>query len=346
MKKRGKLRASAPRIPRDAGRMARWGREAGQRDAASNPLIGQGDSIKLINRLWAARMRTRTWSPMAWPRYHAAAKGYLQGICQKNGLPYLNRVLMPTDKSVAVIMTVMNEEDTIPILMMELNRLVIDELIIVVNGSKDQSFTKARELSKATILYYPEPLGHDVGRSIGAKVAKSDILVFIDGDIPLQAEQLIPFVYAVEKGMDVALNNVNSFLPIFSKRDAVSHVKEFLNRSLRRPDLKTNSLTTVPHALSRRAVDRIGYDHLAVPPKAHARAILEELRVGAPFSVNVIAANRRRAHNASTNNPVAEMIIGDHVEALSLSMSLKTKRLSFPDPYRMRSRLQGGRGNE
>ncbi|MDQ0901544.1 MULTISPECIES: glycosyltransferase [unclassified Paenibacillus] len=321
---------------------ARWGREAGKQDACSQSIEHAGYQKKALNALWVEKLRNNVFDPKKWDTYHRAARGYVEGYCLKLGMPKYDWVLLPTNKSVAVIMTVMNEEATMQGLIEQLNRLPFDEIIIVVNGSQDQTYQKARQLSHATIIYYPHPLGHDIGRSLGAKVAQSEILLFIDGDIPLRAEELVPFIYAVDQGMDVALNNIMPYIPLFSERDAVSHVKEFLNRSLRRPDLQVNSLTSVPHAISRHALNTVGYADLSVPPKAQASAILNGLRIGAPYSINVISKNRRNKHNTSSSNPVANMIIGDHVEALKYAKSFKGNRLTFPDNFRNRKLLRGG----
>lgn len=239
-------------------------------------------------------------------------------------------------RSAAAIVPVMGEEGTIGAVLQELKRLPLNEMIFVVNGSDDRTFPILREQSDAVIVHYPYALGHDVGRAIGAKLAKSEILLFVDGDMPIPAEQLMPFIEAVDGGIDVALNDVTSFLGNFSARDGVSMVKEFVNRILNRPDLKANSLTAVPHAMSKAAAEAIGYDKLAVPPKAQAVALELGLRVGVPVGVDVVKRNRLRPINSEPNNPVAELIIGDHIEALAEVMAKRGPRLNYPDLIRKR----------
>ncbi|HBS43811.1 MAG TPA: hypothetical protein DEA91_03820 [Paenibacillus sp.] len=75
-------------------------------------------------------------------------------------------------------------------------------------------------------------------------------------------------------------------------------------------------MTAVPHALSRRALETIGYRELIVPPKAQARSVLEKLRVEKVGTVNVIKHNRLRQANIGAGNAVEKLIIGDHAEAL------------------------------
>jgi hypothetical protein len=75
-------------------------------------------------------------------------------------------------------------------------------------------------------------------------------------------------------------------------------------------------MTAVPHALSRRALETIGYRELMVPPKAQALSILNRLRVEKAGTVNVIKHNRLRKGNTGAGNSVEQLIIGDHAEAL------------------------------
>lgn len=245
-------------------------------------------------------------------------------------------MLMPTNRSVAAIVSVMNEETTIVRVLEQLQRLPLDEIIIIVNGSTDKTLEKARHHSQALIVYYPESIGHDVGRAIGAKLSHSDILLFLDGDFAIRAEDLVPFIHAVDQGSDIALNNISPYLPGFSDWDSVTIMKRFLNLSLSRSDLHANSMTAVPHAMSRAAMEQIGCSELMVPPKAQVRAIMAGLRITAPASVNVFSQNKMRKNNKGMDNPVARMIVGDHVEAVKLAMQQTGTRLDFPDTSRKR----------
>lgn len=211
-------------------------------------------------------------------------------------------MLIPTNRTVAAILTVMNEEKSLPDIIKHLHRLPLDEIIIVVNGSGDGSFQKkARELSHATIVYYPAPLGYDVGRAVGAMVSSAEILLFfLDGDFTVKAEKLVPFIHAIEKGNDLALNDIRPYVGLFFKEiDTITLMKQFLNRTLGRSELGSNSLTAVPHALSRKAYELLGPQALTVPPKAMVIAIEEGLKkIDAPASVNVIRKkNKVKEHN-------------------------------------------------
>jgi glycosyltransferase involved in cell wall biosynthesis len=319
----------------------RWGRQAGKEDAARHSIAHEPYRKKALNDLWVRRLARPDTLRMNWPQYAAAAKGYVESYMSASGSSPHDWLLLPTSRSTAAIISVMNEERTIAATLAELNRLPLDEIIVVVNGSSDGTLDQVRKASQAIVVHYPEPLGYDVGRAVGAKLSKADILLFVDGDFPITAERLLPFIGSVAKGADVALNDINPFLPVFAKWDSVTIMKRFLNVSLSRPELGANSLTAVPHALSRQALERIGIDSLAVPPKAHAAAIAEGLRIEQPASINVIAPNKRRGRNQGSGSPVSKLIVGDHVEALHSAMGRHGKRLAFRDHRRKRQHAGG-----
>jgi hypothetical protein len=318
----------------------RWGSQVGRQDAAAHSIAEEKDRKKALNRLWLQHALPTSLGRFSWQHYNSAARDYCRSYAELTGIPAVDWVIIPTDKSVSVVMTAMNEEETVSSVLEQLKRLPLEEIVVVVNGSTDRTFQTIRQRSDALIVHYPHALGYDVGRAIGAKLTRSDIVVFVDGDFPIQAEQLVPFIAAVDKGMDVALNQLGPYLGSFSEWDSVSMVKQFLNSALGRADLLANSLTAVPHALSRKAIETIGPANLVVPPKAQALALMNGLNIGAPWSVDVISMNRHKERNTGLRNPVAELIIGDHVEALDKAMELRGGRLTFPDTIRKRQKVQ------
>lgn len=242
-------------------------------------------------------------------------------------------------KSLAVVLMVCNEAKSLPGILHELKRLSPDEIIIVVNGSSDKSFEVARADPKAVVLDYPQVLGHDVGRAIGAKLVRSDICLFLDGDIHVRAEELVPFIRAVDGGADAALNDLSPFIGSFFRWDPITRIKALLNRALGLKKLRMNSLTAVPNVLSRRAIETIGPAALAVPPLAQTKLVLSGLHVCAPASINVIKRNKLRPSNTGEGNTVESLIIGDHLEALNYLLGEQGQRGVFADHIRRRSLL-------
>ncbi|GGD49809.1 hypothetical protein GCM10010911_04190 [Paenibacillus nasutitermitis] len=216
---------------------------------------------------------------------------------------------------VSIVIPVMNERRSIARVIQEARRIHRNvEVIVVVNGSTDGSAAVAKR-NGAQVIEFAEPLGHDVGRSVGAAAAKGQVMLFIDGDMVISGTSLRPYVDAVlDRGIDVALNDYSG--P--TNKQVVHSVvlaKHALNSLLGRPDLKGTSMTAVPHAISRHALEAIGTDALSVPPLAHAKAVQLGLNVKAVHPVNVGKLNLPRLERERTN-PLEKLIIGDHLEAI------------------------------
>ncbi len=254
------------------------------------------------------------------------ALAFRQGYSQGSGILW-KEVPLPLKNPASAVVTASNEEKTLSLVLSELEKLPLQEIVVVLNGCTDRSFEAVSRHPGVLRLNFPMRLGHDVGRAVGAKAVRGETILFVDGDLPVQAEELASFLLAVDRGADMALNDISPFLPPFSQHDEVTRSKTFLNLSLGRPDLKANSLTAVPHALSRKLLDAIGTSALAVPPKAQALAIAGGFEVTAPAAVNVLRKNRIRAGNTGAGNAVAKLIVGDHIEALGTVMQWKGIRL-------------------
>lgn len=258
----------------------------------------------------------------------AVSKAYRRGYANASGVASLWIPLSLRGRASAIV-TASNEEKTLPDVLAELRKLPLQEIIVVLNGCNDGSFAAVDRDPRITRLNFPERLGHDVGRALGAAAATGEILLFTDGDICVAAEDMAAFLIAVDRGSDLALNDLSPYIPPFPLQDEVTRCKAFLNYSLGRPELKANSLTAVPHAISRRVVETVGTKSLIVPPKAQALALARGLTASAPISVDVIRKNRVRSSNSGAGNAVAQMIIGDHVEALAAVMKTEGVRLRY-----------------
>jgi hypothetical protein len=306
--------------------------------SASGSLTAEGSELrKLLQTAWLQWLGAEKLHQLTYLSYCQLAKQFTYGFCRNASLADKNWLPLPTDSKVAVVLSVMNEEDRLPQVLKQLDRLTPCEVIAVVNGSTDDSLPIVHNYPQVIVAHFDEALGYDVGRAIGARLTDADIVLFLDGDIPIPAEQFIPFIAAVASGTDVALNQISHQLGRFSHRDGVTMMKEFVNRSLGRADLLANSMTAIPHALSRRAIEQIGLENLCIPPKAQVIAISQGLNISAPFFVDVIRNNKLRGRNQGSRNQVSLMIIGDHLEALDGVMEQSSERLNYPDKLRNRS---------
>jgi glycosyltransferase involved in cell wall biosynthesis len=239
---------------------------------------------------------------------------------------------------VSVIIPVWNERRTIASVIREAYRVHPEtEVVVVANGSTDGSGHIAAGLG-ARVVTVQHPLGHDVGRAVGAIHARGEVLLFIDGDIIIRAGELRPFVHAVIQGVDVALNQYAGPVDKVDVHGVVL-AKHALNAMLQRPDLNGTSLTAIPHAISRRAMETIGASALQVPPMAQTIAVRAGLVVRPVHHVSVGKRNplRRMRHRS---DPLEQLIIGDHLEAIAWLLQKDGDRGGFEDASRRREMVR------
>ncbi|MGZ9585262.1 glycosyltransferase family 2 protein [Paenibacillus marinisediminis] len=315
--------------------------EAGFRDASSMAET-ELPSLPALKRRMRALFCEYYQAVLGGEKRYKAVKqlgaAYRSGFASGYPQPIPQLVLLPSKKRMAIVLCAFNEQEGIKTVLAELERLVVDDVIVIINGSTDSTYEAVRSgSSDVTTIYYPYKLGHDVGRAIGAKVARADAILFADSDFAVSAEELGAFLWAVEQGVDVALNDLRPFMGRFDQQDNISHCKRWLNTILERGDLNVNSMTAIPHALSRRAIETIGVQQLSVPPKAHAIALLRGLNVQSVQAVDVIKHNRVRDTNVGQDNLVSQLILGDHMEAIHAIWEHKGD--SLHEPQQVRSRI-------
>lgn len=239
---------------------------------------------------------------------------------------------------VSVIIPVMNERRTLRRVIAQAARVHPRiEVMVVSNGTTDGS-DRIADTMGARLLRYDEPLGHDVGRSVGAQAARGEILLFIDGDMVIAASKLQPYIQKIAEGADVVLNNY--WGPVNQR--AVHQVvlaKYALNALLLRPDLRGASMTAVPHAMSRRALETIGSEALSVPPLAQAIAINKGLAVTVGNTIDVGKLNRIRTKGLDFD-PLAQLINDDHLQAVCWLLEQGGGRDEYTDLTRQRWRVE------
>ncbi|WP_230875780.1 glycosyltransferase family 2 protein [Paenibacillus campinasensis] len=263
-------------------------------------------------------LRLNSWLP-------ELAESFRRG-CARGSKGRLGTGPLPSVKArVSAVVLARNHAATITSMLQQLKQLPLHELIVVMDGSEDNSFSTARAVEGVIIIHLPEQAGLDTARALGARASTGDYVLFLNGDLPVPAPQLYRFLAAADRGVEVALNDITSQLPPFAEQTETVRCQAFLNRMLGRDDLGANALTVLPHALSRRAMDVIGYANLTVPPKALALAIQRGLRIEAVHAVD--AAGRTGSGFSGQEDP--GQIIGDHIEALTEVMEEQGSRLHW-----------------
>lgn len=224
-------------------------------------------------------------------------------------------------RTVSVIIPACNEAATMYDVVTAASHIDPLEIIVVANGCADGTADIARRLG-CRVLAFGEPLGHDVGRAVGAREAKGEVLLFLDADVPILSSRLREFVKPLLDGTaDIALNNMDALFARQRRPHSTTVWRQMANAMIRRDDLAIDSLLSIPHAMTREAARRIGWEKLANPIHAHLYAASLGLRIARRTAIEVIAPNRYRpAEHDSPPGGLSrseQRIAGDHLAALA-----------------------------
>ncbi|MTI83360.1 MAG: glycosyltransferase family 2 protein [Firmicutes bacterium] len=243
---------------------------------------------------------------------------------------------------IAAVIPSQNEILTIPKVLNSLKQVPVDIIIPVINGTTDGSLEFIRKL-KGEQLYpvcFPEPLGIDVPRAIGAKIArdlKAFMVIFIDGDmsgdIGQNIKQLVESV--LEDRLDLALTDCyphshpRYISPLAAK---VLEFRKNLNIELSLGHLGTASPSHGPHAISRRLLELTPVEYFALPPTLLVIAVQKDLKIGIGTSVahSALGSQLKTSLHSSL---IADTIVGDCIEASQLFKGLTRHRCRENNKY-------------
>lgn len=218
-----------------------------------------------------------------------------------------------------------NEAPSISRVVKSLIESDIRHIILVANGCTDNTCELARQASTdivLEILEFPQPLGFDVPRAVGAAYAKRHNprgIVFIDGDMKGDISSVIVSLKAgIERGLDLALCNCYPVgLQHFELASRVLKEREDFNRTIGLSgELGSATPSHGPHAVSSRFLTLVKPIYLAIPPLALAEAVTCRLAVGVSASIphDLLGSQNRSDEHGIL---IAETIIGDCRQALS-----------------------------
>lgn len=116
---------------------------------------------------------------------------------------------MWSDKKIVVIIPALNEEKALPLVIRDIPKDIVDEIIVVDNGSSDRTFSVAQE-NGATVLK-EERRGYGYACLKGIEYARErypDIVVFLDGDHSDYPEEIPSLIKPViEEDYDMVLGS-------------------------------------------------------------------------------------------------------------------------------------------
>lgn len=226
---------------------------------------------------------------------------------------------------VSVVVPAKNEAGRIATVLQNLSTLAIDHIVLVINGSTDDTLKEALEQRnpKLQILYFHECLGIDVPRAIGARVALclgSDVVAFVDGDmVGTFTENLVELIDAVQiKHLDLALTNCYPAPPRHIERyNPTFQWRHNLNKELGlEKKIFLATPTHGPHTVSRRLLETVPLRELAIPPVMLALARLHKLRIDIGTTLPHYRLGSSVKNHGHTNK-IIDTIVGDCLEAIA-----------------------------
>lgn len=347
--RRARRHPSADALPR----FLRDAYETGMRDAAAEPADLQepgGESDEVKRKLWMNACWTRRYGggEAGGASELRAGRSYAAGFADGLRLPRQTWQPVALKGSASAVVPAGDGTDINPEALRELLRLPLREVIVVLEGESAQAAAAARSVPGVTVAHKGKRLERGGGRSTGARIALGDIVLFADCRRVVPAERLALLLAAVDGGANVAVADSTARLGVFRRWDSPSRTAAFMNLSLGRPELKANSVASLPHAWSAEALRRIGDKMLAVPPLAQQAAIERGMSIvvcrgvdGFPASTGA-AETERPAQIGELRITEEHQAIAEHMKALKAAIALRGNRLSFPDLARKRAMARGG----
>jgi glycosyltransferase involved in cell wall biosynthesis len=213
-------------------------------------------------------------------------------------------------------------------------------LIIVANGCTDATEEVVLQVSTDTeeakdlieLLSFPDPLGIDVPRAIGAAYAQKKYpsagIIFADGDLAGQITiPVLQLIDGLARGLDLALTNCYPSMSgehTMARRpsppflaDTVLKYRQMLNERLSLSK-KIGQATPShgPHAISARLLAEMPLQLLAIPPVALAYAARHSFQIGVAATIphELLGSKFRNDEHAAN---IAATIIADCKQALA-----------------------------
>lgn len=316
---------------------AHWMREGAADGVAWRAAHPEGSEAQLrddAHRMWrdrAERLLANAGRPQR-PRLQRYGSAYAAGIRQGSGMEARFEPLLLNGSASAVVYAAAGTERLAAVLD-ELAMLPLEEIVVVLDDTAPQPWAEALLRRPRVVAAYAPGVYADphAARAAGARLTGADTVLFADGAAPCAARQLGVLLQTADAEADVSLSDRTAREGLFDRRSEASWLREFLNVSLGKPELRTNAIGSVPFALRRRALDAIGPDALAMPARAQAAALLAGLRVSVCGSVP-------SAGEKETSESAARM----HAEAWRDCLTTREARLRFPDRNRNRKAIGGG----
>jgi glycosyltransferase involved in cell wall biosynthesis len=116
---------------------------------------------------------------------------------------------MVSDKKIAVIIPALNEEKTLPRVLNDIDKDLVDEVVVIDNGSSDRTSSIAEERGATVLFESRRGYGYPCLKGIEyLKGIKPDIVVFVDGNYSDHPDEIINLVRPmIDEGYDLVLGS-------------------------------------------------------------------------------------------------------------------------------------------
>lgn len=197
----------------------------------------------------------------------------------------------------SLVIPAYNEEEGLPLVVREYLD-VVDEVIMVDDGSSDGTFQAAQALvcGKVKLLRHEVNQGKVAALRTGVLQASGDVIIFTDADNTYPARYVPPLVQEIEKGADLVLgariqarenipafnrlgNNIFSFLATYISciriKDSQTGMRAFRREMFDKLDVKAKGLEFETKMTVRAA--KLGYKIVEVPIEYRERVGVSKL---------------------------------------------------------------------
>ena len=150
----------------------------------------------------------------------------------------------------------------------------------------------------------------------------------------MKSEELYNFIKGIQQGHEIVLNNLTWSVYLKMRPHYTTVGKYMLNRYLNKKEFVVGSLIAIPHAISRKVIEKLGWWNLADPALFQAMAMSRGVDISDMASVDVIYTNKVRPVHTGTSpgSPypkATSRIMGDHLRALQYVIETYGNRGGF-----------------
>ncbi|QRG70347.1 glycosyltransferase family 2 protein [Brevibacillus choshinensis] len=209
------------------------------------------------------------------------------------------------------------------------------EVIVVCPASARISVPQAHS-SWVHVIPTDSSQTYDDSRAQGAYHAKGDVVLFLDERAIVAPALLKKYVTDIQNGADIVLTGAE---PVRANKrlNPPRNAYRLLNHLLGLHELGSSTMSKIPYACNRKALEILGHDGLRTPPLGLVRAVEAKLKIVKVSPLPAIAWSRDLQ---GIGKKGTRQILQDHAIAIQSILQVVGKRGGLPDGERYRGLLK------